>query len=114
MQASVKLGLALIAAAFSGAVCAEAGSQETVLKNQSKFKSTVGDEAQMNFNPKEFPLKKDNGPHTGAAPLAPPVAGVPLTPVPVVPPVVEQPRPATVPAWPSKIDTITIKQGTRR
>jgi len=97
MQASVKLGLALIAAAFSGAVCAEVGSQETVLKNESKFKSTVGDEAG----------KKDQ-------PIATPVAGVPLTPVPAVPPVVEQPRPAPAPAWPSKIDSITIKQGTRR
>lgn len=97
MQASAKLGLALLAAAVSGAVCAEAGSQETVLKNQSKFSSTVGDEA----------AKKDQ-------PMATPVARVPLTPVPAVPPVVEQPRPATAPAWPSKIDTITIKQGTRR
>jgi hypothetical protein len=96
MQASAKLGLALVAAAFSGAICAEVGSQETVLKNQSKFKSTVGDEAG----------KKDQ-------PIATPVV-VPLTPVPAAPPVVEQPRPAPAPAWPSKIDTITIKQGTRR
>jgi hypothetical protein len=134
MHASAKLVLALIAAAFAGSICAE----EAMLKNESTFRSTAGNEAQTSpgaaatstvgaaqsgnvgggaaspiFNPKEFPLRKLNGPHTQAAPIDPPVARLPPTPVPATPPVVHQPRPAPAPAWPSKIDTITIKQGGR-
>jgi hypothetical protein len=110
MQVSVKLGLALLAAAFSVGTPAQ---NETVLKNQSTYTSTVGDEA---AGAQKIEVVRPPTP-VGPVPIPYPNTPVPL-PQPELRPVTPPPASGHVftPAWPSKITgpTMPDKSGRAR